>query len=121
MPKSGNISQAMHMMSRPQSFDRAQPAARRLMIRILFLMISVGIAPALAAFGQNLTGQISGVVKDTSGAVIPNATVVVTNTNQNLVVRTLKTGTRGQYTVPLLAVGQYSIKNADNQRYRGEC
>jgi hypothetical protein len=66
--------------------------------------------PAIPALGQNLTGQISGVVKDPSGAVIPNAAVTVTNTDQNLVVRTLKSGAQGEYTVPLLTVGRYSVK-----------
>ncbi|MCL5670728.1 MAG: carboxypeptidase-like regulatory domain-containing protein, partial [Acidobacteria bacterium] len=34
----------------------------------------------------------------------------MTNTDQNLVVRTLKTGAQGTYIVPLLAVGRYSVK-----------
>lgn len=64
----------------------------------------------IATFGQNLTGQINGVVKDSSGAVIPNATVTITNTDQNIVVRSSQTDKQGQFTAPLLAVGQYSVK-----------
>lgn len=87
----------------------AGPGLRILMVRIVCFLVLFGMLP-IAVFGQNLTGQISGVVKDPTGAVIPHASVTVTNTDQNLVVRTLKTGQQGRFTAPLLAVGQYSIK-----------
>lgn len=90
-------------------FADAQPTMLRFRTLGTLCIVFFGLSLA-AAFGQNLTGQISGVVKDPSGAVIPNATVTVTNTDQNLVVRTLKTGKQGQFTVPLLAIGEYSVE-----------
>src|SRR5258706_6828777 len=63
----------------------------------------------LPAFPQSTTGSIVGTVKDTTGAVLPNATVTVTNTDQNIVVRTLKSDSQGNYTAPLLPVGHYSV------------
>lgn len=42
------------------------------------------------AQGQVITGEIDGTVRDKSGAVIPNALVTITNTDQNLVARTVK-------------------------------
>jgi hypothetical protein len=58
---------------------------------------------------QNLTGEIDGTVKDGSGAVIPNATVTLTNVDQNLVSRSLTTNAEGEFNAPLLAIGNYSI------------
>lgn len=59
--------------------------------------------------GQVLTGEIDGTVEDASRAAIPNATVTITNSDKNLVERTVKTDTQGQFTAPLLPVGSYSL------------
>ncbi len=47
---------------------------------LVFLLIS----GALSVHGQTIFGRISGTVKDTAGAAIPNATVTVTNPANNL-------------------------------------
>lgn len=60
--------------------------------------------------GQNLTGELDGVVRDPSDAAIPNATVTVTNAGTHLVIRTLTTDGHGAFSAPLLDVGNYSIK-----------
>ncbi|MHB1023308.1 MAG: carboxypeptidase-like regulatory domain-containing protein [Acidobacteriaceae bacterium] len=58
---------------------------------------------------QNLTGEIDGVVRDSSGAVVPNATVTIRNTDKNLLERKVSSDGNGQFTAPLLAIGTYSI------------
>ena len=58
---------------------------------------------------QVLTGEIDGSVQDSSGAVVPNATVTITNTGEHLVQRIVKTGSNGEFTAPLLSVGTYSL------------
>ncbi len=58
---------------------------------------------------QNLTGEIDGVVHDPTGAAVPGAVVKVTNSDQKIVVRTVKSDAQGQFTVPLLAAGEYSL------------
>lgn len=63
-------------------------------------------SPVLA---QTISGTVSGTVHDPSGAVIPNASITVTNTDQNSVVFTGKTNSAGQYTAPFLPVGSYAI------------
>src|SRR5882724_11606299 len=65
----------------------------------------------LYAFGwsQEVTGSIAGTVHDTSGAVVPNATVTVKNTDRNTVIRTMKTDDQGNYVAPLLPIGNYSL------------
>lgn len=60
-------------------------------------------------YGQVLTGEIDGTVRDGSAAVVPNATVTITNSSQNLVKRTVKTDGQGEFTAPLLSIGSYSL------------
>lgn len=62
-----------------------------------------------ALTAQEITGNISGTVKDQNGAVVPNATVTVTNTDKNAVIRTVKTGAGGDFSAPLLPIGHYAF------------
>ena len=59
-------------------------------------------------YGQNITGTILGTVRDTSQAVVPNATVTAVHlgTNQK---RTVVTNGSGDYVLPLLPVGAYVV------------
>jgi hypothetical protein len=57
---------------------------------------------------QKITGTISGVVTDPSGAVIPGATVAITNVATGLV-RSAVTNDMGEYIAPDLANGVYKI------------
>lgn len=79
--------------------------------RLSVLLVVVGLLAGLCgvAAGQEITGQIRGTVTDASGAVLPNATVIVTNIDRNQAVRTLQTDAAGQYVAPLLPVGRYSV------------
>jgi hypothetical protein len=62
-----------------------------------------------AASAQVTTGSMAGTVKDASGAVLPSATITLTNTDTNVVVRTVKTGSGGEFSAPLLPIGHYSL------------
>jgi len=64
---------------------------------------------ALALASASITGSISGVVTDKSGAIISGATVVATNTLTG-VEATQKTDTKGFYNLPTLAVGTYTLE-----------
>src|SRR5512142_3192899 len=61
------------------------------------------------AFAQEITGDIRGTVRDSSGAVVRGAKVQVINTDRNQVVRTLTTGADGAYNVTILPVGHYKV------------
>jgi hypothetical protein len=63
---------------------------------------------AVCAFAQSDRGTITGAVTDPSNAAVVNATVVATNlaTNAAVQVRTTETG---NYTIPQLPAGTYSI------------
>lgn len=62
----------------------------------------------LGAFAQSDASQISGFVRDTSGAVIPGADVTITNEGSGLE-RSTQTNESGYYIVPQLQSGFYTI------------
>src|SRR5439155_15287028 len=55
------------------------------------------------------SGGIEGVVKDPSGAAVPNAQVEVKNVNTGIS-RTAATGPTGRYVFLSLPVGEYEVK-----------
>src|SRR5436190_23653695 len=59
-------------------------------------------------FGQGGTATISGVVRDTSGALVPGVTITVKHVDSGLI-RTVVTGETGNYSAPALPVGPYEI------------
>lgn len=71
-----------------------------------FLLITAYFV--LSASGQTIFGRISGTVKDSSGAAVPNAAVKITNAATNLV-RTATSDDGGFYTVTNLPPGSYSV------------
>jgi len=75
-----------------------------------YIVCSFVLLLACVAFGQETTGNIAGTVTDPQGAVVPNASVTLTNTDQNAVIRTVKTDSSGNYAAPLLPIGHYSVK-----------
>jgi hypothetical protein len=58
---------------------------------------------------QNVTATIAGTVTDNSGAVVPNAKVTVTNTDQNAVIKTVNTDSSGNFAATYLPLGHYSV------------
>jgi Carboxypeptidase regulatory-like domain len=73
---------------------------------VLLLLISLICVSGLRA---QETGDIVGTVTDTTGAVIPNATVTLTNTATNIS-QTAQTAADGNYLFTLLQVGSYVVK-----------
>jgi hypothetical protein len=67
------------------------------------------MSAAGSAFAQAPTGQISGRVTDSSGAVLPGVDVTVTQTDTGLV-RTAVTNETGQYAIPSLPIGPYRLE-----------
>src|SRR5881396_839699 len=60
------------------------------------------------SFAQTSTATILGTVKDTSGALVPGVSITVKHTESGLT-RTVVSGERGAYSMPLLPVGAYEI------------
>jgi hypothetical protein len=75
---------------------------------VVVLSLFVLCAPPLWAQTPS-TGALTGTVTDTSGAVIPNATVTATNTGTGQA-RTVTSGGDGSYQIGLLPPGTYRVK-----------
>ena len=69
----------------------------------LFVFLLGGIT-----WAQVTTGTISGTVKDSTGAVLPGAKVVILNQGTGIS-RAVETGAAGRYLAPLLSVGNYQL------------
>jgi hypothetical protein len=77
--------------------------------RLHFVLALLGLA--VTASAQSITGSITGLVTDSSGAVIPTATVTVLNKGTN-VRSTAVTDSSGNYAVLLLPRGEYRLEVA---------
>src|SRR5579871_1283678 len=83
----------------------------------LTLMLAV-LSGAWQLSAQTATGTISGTVTDESGAVIPSATVTITNKATGNA-RALTANTEGLYSAPALPAGDYEVR-AEMQGFRTE-
>ncbi len=79
----------------------------RLLARVFlpFLLSAFGVM----LFAQSTTQSVQGLVTDSSGAAIAGAKVIVTNEGTNVALTTTANDT-GNYTFPLLQVGNYTIR-----------
>jgi hypothetical protein len=89
----------------------AESEPRRIVCRLWNVTITVAFICALSTTltAQEITGNILGIVSDSSGAVVPNAKVTVTDLERGSIVRTLTTNKTGAYNAPQLPIGKYSI------------
>ncbi len=74
---------------------------------VLVLLSASGTTPFLLAQGTDL-GTIGGLVTDTTGAVVPNATVVILDLATDTP-RETKTNAQGEYRVFGLSSGAYKV------------
>src|SRR5438270_7080385 len=79
------------------------------MRRCLALAFLFVFCVSTSIFTQEVTGSILGTVTDKTGAVVKDATVTVTNSDRNALIRTVKTGDTGQFIAALLPIGHYSV------------
>ena len=78
-------------------------------IALSCLMLLATFFATTALIGQGLFGTISGIITDSTGAVISGATVTITNTQTNVSV-TLKTNGAGVYNAANLNPGTYRVQ-----------
>ena len=79
--------------------------ARRL---VLFVLGTLTFLPAIL-WAQAATGSIAGVVRDTSGAVLPGVTVEASSPALIEKVRTVVTDAAGAYRIVELRPGTYTV------------
>jgi len=75
-------------------------------VTAIVVLIALGTTGLI--FAQTSTATILGTVKDTTGALVPGVSISVKHTESGLT-RTVVSGERGGYSVPLLPVGAYEI------------
>src|ERR1700674_1892986 len=71
--------------------------------------IAALILMAIPVAAQLPTATILGVAKDSSGGVLPNVTVTITNVDTGAT-RTVKTSVDGEFRAPELPVGRYEVR-----------
>ncbi|HMJ60820.1 MAG TPA: TonB-dependent receptor [Bryobacteraceae bacterium] len=80
------------------------------MTRRLVLVLTLCLLfPRARMVAQTSTGEMSVTVLDASGAVVPNAAVVITGSDTGNTLRTLRANDRGLAPVPLLPPGKYDV------------
>ena len=77
--------------------------------RHLLVVLICLCATAYVAHAQYENGSVVGTIRDSSGAPVPNAQVVITNTG-TAATTTLTTNAQGDYDAPQLRVGVYDIQ-----------
>ncbi len=78
------------------------------MRRVCVLTAALIALTAIGASAQDFRGAITGRISDTSGGRLPGVTVTVTNTATN-VASTTTSNTEGEFTVPFLNPGTYTV------------
>src|SRR2546428_10200981 len=88
---------------------RGGPMQRSHVLRSASVFFSVvSWFPCLPVLAQTVTGDITGDVTDSSGAVLPHVTVTAVNAGTNFS-RSATTSGTGNYRIPDLPIGQYKV------------
>jgi hypothetical protein len=83
---------------------------RKVLMLVTVVVAAFCLTSSPIARAQNLYAAIHGTVTDASGAVVPNATVMVINASTNIATK-VTTDSKGYYTVPQLQVGgPYTVR-----------
>jgi hypothetical protein len=90
----------------PYRLEDVMTAGRTALVSMMVVVLTL-FGPGSAAAQQD-AATITGEVRDPSGAIVPGATVVVTNIGTNISVTTV-TNDRGSFTIPSLRPGDYSL------------
>src|SRR5882757_617365 len=80
----------------------------RKIIKFVLITWTIGLCLSIPLRAQVAGGTLSGTITDASGAVVPNAEVMIKNTATGIT-KTVTTGTEGFYTAPNLLPGDYEV------------
>lgn len=87
--------------------NRLPHPMRRVLTRLALQALSCTLL-ALPLVGQTTTGSIYGTIVDASGAVVPQATITLTNVRTNAA-QTATSSQSGEYNFPVLEPGDYTV------------
>ena len=76
---------------------------------VAVLVAAASLIPCTAADAQVTTATIYGMVRDSTGSVLPGVNVTVRNQGTNLSRETL-TDERGEFALPALPIGPYTLQ-----------
>jgi hypothetical protein len=93
-----------------QSFTHATSAMWRKLFQCFSAIVFLVLVPCLA-FGQMDQGSVTGIVQDTTGAVVPSAQVTLKSIDTGLELQT-KTDQNGVYTFSPVKIGNYQVSVA---------
>ena len=79
------------------------------MFKNLKYILTLGLLTASAAFGQAVSGSITGTVQDPTGAAVPNAEITITDLDRGAVY-TAKSSNDGNFSQTHLLAGHYQVK-----------
>src|SRR5208283_5796650 len=83
--------------------------AKKLIVGILGLLVVLAVmSPSLMAQSMT-TGDIAGTVTDSSGAVVPNASVALKNVGEGFSIPAQQTSAAGTFRFSLLKPGRYTM------------
>ena len=91
--------------------DAGDSRSKRILHAALFtlFMFLLTLAPTARLVAQTATGTISGRITDSSGAIVPGASVILTETDTRLILHGITNG-EGLYTFSSLQAGNYSVE-----------
>ena len=87
----------------------------RSILRLMLIEVVVGLVPLIAGtpstfiYAQETTAKLSGTVLDTSGAAVPNATIVLTNESTKAEVTQTRTNGGGSFSALQVPAGKYTL------------
>ena len=81
------------------------------LMRVAVLILCLTVCASGNAFAQTITGSVSGVVTDASGAIVSGALVTVTNVDTGVAVSETTNGA-GIYNVRFLQIGKYKVSTS---------
>ena len=113
MQSQGVSATIKHFMGNNQEYDRhnidsVSYTHLRRILWILLVSLALAVSSSVYLYGQSTYGSISGSVNDTTGAVVTDANVTLTNLGTGEK-RTQSSGSDGLFTFVNLFAGQYRI------------
>src|SRR5256886_17626105 len=98
----------------------SQPRFLKSMSAVVVILLGLAMSCSLLMAQSTVSGAVTGVVTDASGAVVPGAKVEVKNTGTNDVTP-LVSDEIGRFRAINLAPGNYEVKRSEERRVGKEC
>ena len=92
----------------PQACDSSSRSLLQSSVYVVLVIVTLAITTASAA-AQAVYGSVSGIVRDSTGALLPGATVTITSVERNTV-DTVVTNESGVYLKERLLPGNYELR-----------